>query len=218
MAPTPQTGIEIRAAAPADRDAILDVMYRQPGPEMLGSCGTVEASRRFGAALLDLGGFPSSSKPVVVATMEDRVVGMLQYVSGGSGALGVLDTVRVALRGFGVRGSVARIPAAIARARVELPVIQDELYLSEVHVDPELRGHGIGGALLDWVDEAAAEAGASTIWLITGSANPARRLYQRHGYTVTAERSSAGYQSRTGSPGRVRMQKPAREAATASGW
>ena len=201
----PELGI--RPAIAEDRAGILDVLYREPGPEMLGSCGSVEASRRFGAALLDLGGFPNPSKPVVVATASGRVVAMAQYVIGGTGSLGVGDTVRISVKAFGLLGALGRIPAAIWRWRVELAPVEDEFYLADIHVDPELRGSGVGSALLDWIEQKANEAPVSTLWLITGSANPARRLYERHGFTVTAERHDKHYEARTGTPGRIRMEK-----------
>jgi hypothetical protein len=43
--------------------------------------------------------------------------------------------------------------------------------------------------------------------LETGSANPARRLYERHGFEVVETKLDSGYERLTGSPGRILMVK-----------
>jgi ribosomal protein S18 acetylase RimI-like enzyme len=53
-------------------------------------------------------------------------------------------------------------------------------------------GGGIGGPLVEAVAEAARDAGAARLWLITTNDNlPALRLYQRHGFTLCALRRGA---------------------------
>jgi len=41
----------------------------------------------------------------------------------------------------------------------------------------------------------------------TGITNPARRLYERHGYTVISTKTDASYERLTSSPGRILMTK-----------
>lgn len=67
---------------------------------------------------------------------------------------------------------------------------------------------GVGGELLSAVEDRARLVRAAHISLTTGSTNPARRLYRRHGYDVVAERRAARYARLTGIPGRVLMLKP----------
>ena len=50
----------------------------------------------------------------------------------------------------------------------------------QLWVEPALRSQGMGGALLDATERAAAERGASRIWML-GSEN-ARSFYLRRGY------------------------------------
>ena len=50
-------------------------------------------------------------------------------------------------------------------------------------------------------------ANASTLSLTTQIDNPARRLYERSGFHVEAEKRHARYEAITGSPGRVLMVK-----------
>ena len=50
--------------------------------------------------------------------------------------------------------------------------------------------------------------GAAHLSLTTRSDNPARRLYERNGYTVIEERTGRRYARMTGTPGRILMVKP----------
>jgi ribosomal protein S18 acetylase RimI-like enzyme len=59
-----------------------------------------------------------------------------------------------------------------------------EAYLQELYVAPELRGRGIGRALLEAAIEVAREAGATGIDLNTGETDTAARaLYESLGFT-----------------------------------
>lgn len=83
-------------------------------------------------------------------------------------------------------------------------------HLVELQVHPRHRGRGTGGVLLDTVDADARASGASLLSLTTGSSNPARRLYERHGFSVVRERRGRRYARLTGIPGRVLMVKQLR--------
>ena len=62
-------------------------------------------------------------------------------------------------------------------------------YVNVLAVDPELRGQGIGTALLEVAARRSADSGASGHSIIVSDANHgARRLYERCGYRRTAER------------------------------
>ena len=57
--------------------------------------------------------------------------------------------------------------------------------LWDLRVGPDVRGQGIGSALLDAVVRKAARSGAPEIWVETQQVNvPACRLYQRHGFRL----------------------------------
>jgi ribosomal protein S18 acetylase RimI-like enzyme len=60
--------------------------------------------------------------------------------------------------------------------------------LEDLWVLPELRGGGIGGALLDAVEDAAGEERADRVGLAVAMENAgARRLYRRRGYLPTEQ-------------------------------
>jgi ribosomal protein S18 acetylase RimI-like enzyme len=93
------------------------------------------------------------------------------------------------------------------RARVDFAIPPGSYHVVELHVTPELRGGGVGSALLRHAEELARERGCARINLTTSLANPALRLYQRHGYRETGRRTAPGYEAMTGSPGRVFLEK-----------
>lgn len=68
-------------------------------------------------------------------------------------------------------------------------------YIQTLEVLPEARGQGVGGELLGRMEDSAAAAGASAIWLHVDEQNAsAIRLYERHGYMPQGRRQ--GYYGR----------------------
>jgi ribosomal protein S18 acetylase RimI-like enzyme len=63
------------------------------------------------------------------------------------------------------------------------------------------------GGLIDEVEAHVRAEDAPRISLTTGSNNPARRLYERHGYEHADEKLDARYERLTGVPGRVLLVK-----------
>lgn len=58
--------------------------------------------------------------------------------------------------------------------------VENKCYLQDLFADPDVRGHGIGAALIDAVRNAAARRGVKSIYWLTHETNDtARRLYDR---------------------------------------
>lgn len=58
--------------------------------------------------------------------------------------------------------------------------VGDYVYLQDLFVDPNIRGKGVGKALVEYVYARAAEAGASRVWWLTHESNlQAMSLYNR---------------------------------------
>jgi GNAT superfamily N-acetyltransferase len=60
-------------------------------------------------------------------------------------------------------------------------------YLSELIVERELRGEGIGARLLSAFERLAAERGFHRLALVTEQGGGSQRFYQRHGWRPEAE-------------------------------
>jgi ribosomal protein S18 acetylase RimI-like enzyme len=93
------------------------------------------------------------------------------------------------------------------RARLEFPIPTGSYHVVELHVAPDLRGGGIGSALLRHAEGLARERGCARINLTTSITNPALRLYLRHGYLETGRLTAPGYEALAGTPGRVFLEK-----------
>jgi len=76
-----------------------------------------------------------------------------------------------------------RDEALIGTCRV---IVEDSIgRLGRMAVEPELRGHGVGAAILDEAERASASAGAQTMRLHAQLA--ARSLYERAGYAPVGD-------------------------------
>lgn len=60
-----------------------------------------------------------------------------------------------------------------------------------IGVEPAFRGRGVGGRLLSALDVAYRDAGVEALALSVEKANPAVRLYERHGYVRVREDDNA---------------------------
>jgi len=197
----------IRPAVAADVGRIGTIMNDPPGPEMLAMVGDRAIATAFANGLLELEGIPNPERPTMVAEIDGRVVGFLQYTLGASPMKIGLAQIRVALCVAGPIRLVRSIPKQRARQRVDVPAPPDAFYIAEFHVDPALRGQGIGSRLLDWADGEGRRAGRLHLALNTHSTNRARALYERHGFKVTKTREDPEYERYAGIPGRVLMEK-----------
>jgi ribosomal protein S18 acetylase RimI-like enzyme len=206
------TALTLRDAAAGDAGRVAEIQHRVPGSELVGLFGSADRARRFGLRQTTRRGVVDERRPVIVACRDERVVGFAQWSIGDvdrTGPRDVLDALAV----VGVRG-LLRFPRKLkARSRVHTPVPPNALYLAEIHVDPGERGAGVGGALLDAVIARAERLGRPLVSLTTTIDNPARRLYERHGFVVIDEKRDAEYEAISGSPGRVRMDRDRRGAS-----
>lgn len=59
------------------------------------------------------------------------------------------------------------------------------IYVDDLYIDPEYRGKGYAGALLDYVDQKALETGIQSVHLDSGyTLHDAHRLYLNKGYAL----------------------------------
>lgn len=204
------SGVEIRPARPDEEDRALGLVHRPPGPEATGIVGREDWAIAFGDGLQALGEYRSPGDDLLVAVHEGEPVGVL--IASPGGAKGVHWTriprlLLTALRILPLGELPGFVRRGLLRMQIELPAPEPSLHVSELHVHPKLRGRGIGAALLARAEDLARERGLPQLSLTTLATNPARRLYERLGYRVTAESNVPGYEAFTGAGGRVLMEK-----------
>jgi GNAT superfamily N-acetyltransferase len=93
-------------------------------------------------------------------------------------------------------------PAGLAGGYEEEPGVVE---LISMFVRPRARGHGAGEALVDAIAAWAKDKGAASVHLwVTESNQPALRLYERCGFTVTPERQPLPSNPALGEVGMIR--------------
>ena len=178
---------------------MVEVMFAEPGVEQIAFMPTISGARRFSRTLWSQAG-PDDFR---VADDEGSVVGFAWLsehdISLRAGA-------RAAVAGWGPLGPARLVLKGWPRQLVEIAT-PEGLTLIELQVHPSRRGQGIGSILLRHIIDSIGDRSLS---LTTRSDNPARRLYERHGFAVTSEKSHRSYERRTGASGRILMTRPAR--------
>lgn len=198
------TGLTIRAARQSEIDRIGEIIFADPPPESVWMTGSKARAIAFGLALTKLA-CETGWRNTVVAETDHGVVGILQV--GGEGVKVGPALAFHALRIVGPFGAPGLIRRMNVRQRVNFSPPDGSYHIAELHVDEALRGQGIGGALLDHAEAEARRIGRPMMSLVTATSNPARRLYERHGFEVTETKTDAEYEAGTGSAGRILMLK-----------
>ncbi len=119
---------------------------------------------------------------------RERVPGSLvsRYVRGW-GRLG--DTAVIALEGgFPVGAAWYRV---FGSAEPGYGFVDEQTPELAIAVVPSKRGHGIGDELLKALIETARASGYGRLSLSVEPGNPARKLYERHGFAVVDEGAEA---------------------------
>jgi ribosomal protein S18 acetylase RimI-like enzyme len=186
---------------------IVEIVAGEPGPEALGLTGSVKAGRRLGMGVYQIRPFTEAWQQTTLAEAGGEVVGVLMSGSqveslGLSAAL-----VWMALRALGPLGLLRFRPRINARSRVQPRSVEGAYHIGELDVDPRYRNRGIGGALLGLAETEARNGGYAQMSLTTTTSNPARHLYERHGFRVVETKTDAEYERYTGIQGRVLMVK-----------
>lgn len=199
--------LTFRMAAPADREALRAIVGGEPTAEQLAVAGgDARKARRFRALAMSGVSGPAGIERTTVAVDATHVVGLLQ--SGAEAG----DSITPALawgviRIFGPVGVFRFLRRDRLRAKVHIAAPAGTYHIAELHVSSARRNAGIGAALLREAERQARAGGFAAISLTTSTDNPARRLYQRHGFEVVETRTDPEYRALTGVDGRVLMVK-----------
>ena len=191
--------IHVRPASTADLDAMVEVMFTEPSIEQVAFLPTIEGARRFTSEISRRAGI----EDFVVADDDGEVVG---FAWCSDHDVSVADGAQAAVVGWGIVGPLRLIVRGWPRQLVEIPIPAGPK-LIELQAHPARRGTGIGTTLLEHVIDTVDGRALS---LTTRTDNPARHLYERHGFVVEAEKAHRAFERRTGASGRILMVRPGR--------
>lgn len=177
---------------------MVEAMFNEPGVEQRAFMPTIDGARRFMREVWRLAGMHE----FVVADDGGEVAGFAWWSDHG---VSTRDGIRAAVAAWGVVGPLRLAARGWPRQLVEIPMPPGPK-LVELQTHPSRRGTGVGTALLHHVID---DVGDRPLSLTTRSDNPARHLYERHGFTVRAEKTHRAFERRTGSKGRILMVRDA---------
>ena len=197
----------LRLATPADMDRVFEIVHAVPGEESVALMGNEKLAQEYDRGFGRLP-IPNESRITMVAEVNGRVLGLLQYRFGDAGHRSRVDVLKLLVRVLGPVGFVRRLPALWSRTTVDIDVPKDSFHITHLHVDEAARGQNLGTKLLRWGEAEALRLGAKTMSLTTLPTNvDAVRFYERHGFKITKTVSSRSYAKHTGIPGRLLLQK-----------
>jgi ribosomal protein S18 acetylase RimI-like enzyme len=185
---TQKKEISYRPAEPSDADIAGRLLF-ESFPKLatfLIGLGNPDRAKEILKHLYSVTGNRFSHEYTRMAVRGGRVVGLVIGYPGRRLTRLDLQLGRLMLRQYRLRGKVALFIRAWPLVFVK-EAERDEFLLSNLAVKRNLRGQGIGSGLLSQVEECARQAGFEKVALIVRIDNQgAKRLYERHGFKVTA--------------------------------
>jgi ribosomal protein S18 acetylase RimI-like enzyme len=198
--------LTVRHADAHDAERLASLMFSAPSRAAVAMAGSAGAAERFQAKLFR-NALQTGTSTIIVAETTSGLAGLAE-VSRDGDTPPFRTVARAAVAAMGLGGALRAAGRSLARWKVDLSGPEGGVQLVELQVAPDLRNRGIGGFLLARVDEHAIAQNAKHISLTTATDNPARALYERHGYRLMDQKTNARYERITGSEGRVLMIKP----------
>lgn len=198
--------VQLRQGTIDDVPRLVELMYAEPLREAVVLAGGEQRARRFQREVFVRALARPSNELLVAEADGGPAIGFALLGDGGD-VPPLRELIGMSVRAMGLTGALRAGWRSTARMRVDFSAPPGGPHLVELHVDPTRRGQGIGGTLLDEVGRRCRARGVPHLSLTTTIDNPARRLYERHGFVIEGERRSARYQRFTGVPGRVLMVK-----------
>lgn len=187
MATLNQHSIVLRAARPTFDEGLVCARYLDEAAE---GFNRFWLGRRVAQIIANAYVQPDhnySFQNVTFAELDDQVVGMALGFNARQYRQFSEQPLKEAAGGHALRMTVVKILLG-PMFRIMETISDDEFYLLAIAVDKELRGEGVGAALMDSTEERARAGGSTRLSLDVSSGNKsARRLYERLGMTVESQ-------------------------------
>jgi len=182
--------ITFRTAGPADADAAVPMILASGPAELRYAFGDEERAHAFLRFAFARAGSAFGHACHIVALYDERVAGIAASQCGGWGRM-TLDSLRTTahvLSWFGLHDGLLVAARLADLLRLLPPRESRTMYLSQIAVVEDLRGKGIGTALIQQLIRAARRRGLRSCALYVTTTNArVERLYGRLGFDVVKE-------------------------------
>ena len=201
--------IQIRPARPEDAEAAVPLIYSS-GPaafDYVFSHETRLAATGYLRRALEHPNGEFGYRNHVVVELDGQVVGAGAAYSGREAQSFMFTALRQIFGWYGLVSGVLVSRRGLQVERVVQAPKGDMHYITQLGVSPELRGHGIGRKLVDYLIELGRAKSRTLAALDVSVENPrAQALYERIGFTVTRELKSTMENSTARVPHHRRME------------
>lgn len=205
----PELRVQFRRAGPDDALAAVPLIYSS-GPaafDYVFSARSGDAQAFLQRCFVD-GAGEFGWRNHWVGIVDGRVVAVGAGYGADSKWPFTLAAARQILGHYGARQGLSVISRGLRVESLIRPPDGDMHYLAHLGVVPELRGRGVGRALIDQLIGTARDAGRRRVVLDVAVSNPrAEALYRRAGFKVVSERRSRLVQGETRVPDHRRMER-----------
>ena len=192
-----------RKATAADSDLVADLVFGETGGEgrrVAAAVFGISDSERLRPLFRQVWRAAENWRQSELLFVEGQPAGVLQT---GSSSMKITPGVIVgAVRALGLRA--LRMPGRLGIMDRVAPKKPDGAFIiSEIHVDEEYRGRGLGATMMERAEEQARAGGCTVMALHTRTDNPARRLYERCGFEEAGEATDPEFERLTSVRGNV---------------
>ena len=180
----PKSSIKFRTATPIFDEGRVYARYLDQAAEGFFRFMLGRRSIDIIATAFTKPGHDLSYENVTFAEREKIVVGMVSGYTAEEHRRSSIKPLKQAAGGFNLRMMVVSTLFA-PLLRIIDTIADSDFYIQAMAVDKELRGEGVGSALMDFIEDHARGCGSTRISLDVSAGNKgAHRLYEHCGMTV----------------------------------
>ena len=190
---TGEASLSVRAARRGDAPEVAALLYESAAARYDQFAGDRGRARVLLERSFRRRGNTASCETISVVELEGRVAGVLAAFPSAEGDRRARRFLRMALVGMAPWRWAEALQIFRLGTDAVPPPPGDALYVDALATSAALRRRGAGRALLAEAERRARDAGLVAVALDTGERNaPARALYERSGFVVSARRDADG--------------------------